>query len=182
MPPLSFGVLLLVLVNTAGAQQPETRFASPDCRIAFAHPAQWEVVHDTTTDPQNPCLFVVRPHDWQQLAAANDSVDLYTISVQIMPSGVWSQVSETGFQKRGAGWIVLGRQDLEAPADTVSGPGWSGVRGIPTQGCSRLEGSYAGLCDQPTAIVGNSRRSALLSGGPRSEDVFNRILASLRFQ
>ncbi len=176
------GLLLLVLVNTARAQQSEAQFASPGCRIGFAHPAHWEVVHDTATDPQDSCRFLVRPTDWQQRVAADDSVDLYTISVQITPQGVWSQVSESPFRKRGSGWVVLGREDLEAPADTIAGPGWRGVRGTATQGCYRLEGPYAGLCDQPTALVGTSSRSAMLYGGPQSEDTFNRILASLRFQ
>jgi len=181
-PPRALGLLVLVLVNTAQAQQPEARFASPGCHVSFAYPTNWEVVPDTTTDPRDPCSFSLRPHDWQQRAAADDSVDLYTISVQIMPHGIWAQVSESSFRRRGAGWVVLGREDQEDPADTISGPGWSGVRGTATQGCYRLEGDYAGLCDQPIALVGTSRRSMSLSGGPQSEAAFNRILGSLRFQ
>ncbi len=176
----SLGFLLVVLVSSARAQQPESQFASPACHVSFAYPAAWEVVADTTADPHDPCSFSVRPRDWQQRAAAQDSVDLYSISVQIVAQGIWSQASETAFRKRGTSWVVMGRDDLENPADTISGPGWSGVRGMATQGCYRMEGSYAGLCDQPTALVGTSTRSVMLTGGPRSEDVFNRILASLR--
>lgn len=174
-------LLFLGVVDTALAQRPEAQFASQGCHVAFAYPADWEVVPDTL-DPQDRCSFSVRPHDWQQRLAANDSVDLYTISVQIRPQGVWTQVSESSFQRRGAGWVVLGRQDLEEAADTISGAGWSGLRGTATQGCYRLEGGYAGLCDQPTALVGTTSQSVLLFGGPQSEDIFNRILTSLRFQ
>ncbi len=181
-PPRPLGLLLLVLVGTAHAQQPEKQFVSSVCHVAFAYPADWEVVPDTTTDPRDPCSFSLRPRDWRQRAAANDSVDLYTISLQATLRGLWSQVSESSFRRRGAGWVVLGREDHEDAADTISGPGWSGLRGTAIQGCYRVEGDYAGLCDQPTALVGTSRRSMLLSGGPRSEAVFNRVLASLRFQ
>jgi hypothetical protein len=181
-PARSFGFLLLVLVSAARAQQPESQFTSPGCHVGFAYPKGWEVVPDTTLDPDDPCAFAVRPRDWQQRAAAQDSVDLYGISVQIVPRGVWSEVSESAFRKRGTGWVVLGRQDLEDRADTISGPGWSGVRGLATEGCDRMDGSYAGLCSQPTAVVGTSTRSIMLSGGPQSEDTFNRILASLRFR
>jgi hypothetical protein len=172
----------LVLVGGARAQQPEAQFTSPGCHVGFAYPKAWEVVSDTTLDPDNPCVFSVQPRNWQQLAAAHDSVDLYSISVQIVPQGVWAQVAEGPFRRRGTRWVVLGRQDLEDPADTISGPGWSGVRGMATEGCYRMEGSYAGLCSQPTAVVGTSTRSIMLSGGPQSEDTFNRILASLRFR
>ncbi len=178
----SAALLPAALAGPARAQQPDTAFASADCRIAFVHPVDWEVVRDTVTDPPDPCSFAVRPRDWLRRAVANDSVDLFTISVQVVPRGVWSQVSETGFRRRGARWIVLGRQDLEAPADTIRGPGWRGVRGTATQGCDRLDGVYEGLCDAPTALVGTDSRSVMLFGGPRSEEVFGRILASLRFR
>jgi hypothetical protein len=174
-------LVLLVLADTALAQQPEAQFVSQGCHVAFAYPADWEVV-PVTIDPQAPCRFSVRPLNWQQRLAANDSVDLYTISVQIYPQGVWTQASERNFQRRGGGWVVLGRQDHEEPADSISGSGWSGLRGTATQGCYRVEGEYVGLCDQPTALVGTPSRSLMLLGGPQSEDTFNRILATVRFQ
>ncbi len=185
MPVLSplrrLSLLLLGFADVALAQQPEARFVSQGCRVAFAYPADWEVVPGTT-DPAAACRFSVRPRNWQQRLAANDSVDLFTIAVEIQPLGVWTQVSESSFRRRGARWVVLGRQDLEAPADSLSGSGWSGLRGTATQGCYRVDGPYVGLCDQPTALVGTATRSLTLVGGPQSEDVFNRILTTLRFQ
>jgi len=175
------GLLVPVLVTTALGQQPEAQFVSQGCHVAFGYPANWEVVPDTI-DPQDPCRFSVRPHDWRQRLAADDSVDLYTISVQIVAQGIWNQVEESSFQRRGTGWVVLGRQDIEQPADTISGVGWTGLRGTATQGCYREEGDYAGLCDQPTALVGTSGRSIMIIGGPQSEEIFHRILATLRFQ
>lgn len=174
-------LLLLAGSDAALAQQTGVPFASSRCQIAFAYAADWEVVPDAT-DPLDPCRFLVRPRDWQQRLAAHDSVDLYTILVQIIPQGVWDHAPMSGFQRRGPAWVVLGRHDLEQSADSISGPGWNGLRGIAPQACYRVEGDYAGLCDQPTALVGTPRRSVMLIGGPRSEDEFDRILASLRFQ
>ena len=173
-------LLLLVLVDTALGQQADVRFASQTCHVAFGHPADWEVVPDSV-EPDNPCRFLVRPRDWQQRLAANDSVDVYTILVRVVEHDVWHEVPETGFERRGARWVVLGRQGLAAPADTVSGPGWSGLRGTATVGCFREQGGYAGLCDAPSALVGTTARSMVLIAGPQSEDVFDRILVTLRF-
>src|SRR5512143_2606663 len=88
---LSF--LVPVLVGPALGQQPEAQFVSQGCHVAFSYPANWEVVPDTI-DPQDLCRFSVRPHDWRQRLAADDSVDLYTISVQIVVLGIWNQVKE----------------------------------------------------------------------------------------
>ncbi len=174
-------LVLLMLPDAALGQRAEVRFTSQGCRTAFSRPADWEVVPDTS-EPDSTCRFLVRPRDWQQRMIASDSVDLYTILVRIVGHDVWSEVPEAGFERRGAGWIVLGRQGLEQPADTVSGPGWRGLRGIATVGCFRGEGVYAGLCEVPSAVVGTRTRSLVLIAGPRSEDVFDRILATLRFQ
>jgi hypothetical protein len=174
-------VLLLILPDTALGQQAGVRFVSQSCHTTFSRPADWEVVPDTS-EPDNTCRFLVRPRDWQQRLIASDSVDVYTILVRIVEHDVWSEVPESGFERRGAGWVVLGRQGLERPADTVSGPGWRGLRGIATVGCFREEGAYAGLCDAPSAVVGTTARSLVLIAGSRSEDVFDRILATLRFQ
>lgn len=174
-------LLLLVPVHAALGQQPEVPFASRTCHVTFSHPAGWEVVPDTL-EPDNPCRFLVRPRDWQRRLASHDSVDVYTILVSIAAHDVWREVPETAFRRRGAGWVVLGREDLVGPADTVSGQGWHGLKGMATIGCYKEEGDYAGLCDAPSAVVGTSTRSLVLIAGPQSEDVFERILATLRFQ
>lgn len=174
-------ILLLALPCAAEAQRAEAQFASAACHVSFSYPQSWEVVPDSSTDATDPCAFLVRPRDWERRAVANDSVDLYTISVQVVAKGIWAQVSETAFRKHGKGWVILGRQDLENPADTISGPGWSGLYGTATEGCDRLSGEYVGLCDQPTALVGTSNRSVMLTGGTQSEDTFRRVLTSLHF-
>lgn len=179
--PLCLLCLLLARFDHPLAQQTDAPFASRRCQIAFAHAADWEVVSDAS-DPQDPCRFSVRPRDWEQRLTADDSVDLYTILVQIIPQGVWDHAPMSGFQRRGAAWVVLGRHDLAVSADSISGPGWSGLRGIAPQACYRVQGDYAGLCDQPTALIGTSHRSVMRIGGPRSEDEFDRILGSLRFE
>jgi hypothetical protein len=174
------GFLLAGVVETAFSQQTEAGFVSPDCHVAFSHPADWEVVRDTL-DPGDACRFTLRPLDWPQRLAAQDSIDVDTIWLHIAPRGVWHYGPESPFERTDSGWVVLGRHGIEQPADTVSGPGWTGLRGTAVQGCYRLEGGYAGICGQFTALVGTGGQSVLLIGGPRTEDTFNHILATLRF-
>ncbi len=181
LPTIRTLSLLVVIVHSARAQQVEARFTSRRCLVTFSHPADWEVVADTT-DVGNACSFFLRPRDWQQRRTANDGVDVYTILARIVAQDVWSAVPKYGFERRSAGWVVLGRQGIEQPADTVSGTDWRGVRGAATVGCFREDGTYAGLCDAPTAVVGTASRSLVLVAGPRSEDILDRILATLRFQ
>lgn len=124
LPPLVF--LLAAWPSPALRQGPDARFRSSDCRVTFLHPADWEAARDTT-DRESRCRFSVRPRDWQRRLIANDSLDVHTILIEIVPRGVWAQIAESPFRRQGHGWVVLGRHDLEAPADTVSGAGWSGV-------------------------------------------------------
>ena len=172
---------LVACGNAAQSQTDETTFQSPECKVAFAHPAGWEVIRDAT-EGMDPCRLTVRPLDWQQRLVASDSVDLHSIVVQMVERGVWAQLTESGFRRHDQGWVVLGRQDLEEPADSIGGQGWTGLRGTATQGCYREEGGFAGLCAQPTALVGTADRSLMMFGGPQTEEVFDRILATIQFR
>lgn len=169
-----------VPVCAVAGQQGETRFSSVPCQVAFTYPSTWEVVRDTL-DPQSACNFLIRPVDWRQRLAAHDSVDLFTISLRSVPGDPATAAPENGFERRGSRWVLLG--DGEArPADTVSGPGWRGWHGIASGRCYREEGAYAGLCDTPTAIAGTATRSVVLVAGTQAEDVFDRVLRTLRLE
>ena len=130
---------------------------------------------------QDLCRLTVLPRERHEQLARSGDLDLYTISVRVIPKGVWDHVPSTGFRKQDSGWVILGRHDLESPADTLSGPGWSGVRGVANLGCYGEDGQYEGLCSYPMALAGTRDRCVLFAGGPQSEDVLDRILASLRF-
>lgn len=173
------GVTMALTVQVAACQTADLHFANRACRLAFSYPADWEVVSDTVGS-DTPCSFSLRPRAWQQLLLAHDSVDLYSILLRGYPNEVWSQASQNGFEHHDSGWVALGWQGAEAPADTVHGPGWHGVRGMPTAGCYKVQGPYFGLCDTPTAVVGTRTWAVVLVGGPQSEDVFDRVLATLR--
>lgn len=184
-------ILLLSLAqgSFARAQSAEAQFVSSDCDVAFAHPAEWEVVADTTRgepiadaeEAQDLCRLLVRPRDWRERLDKGVELELYTILVRVIPKSVLEQAPSSGFRRGDSGWVVLGRHDLENPADTVSGPGWSGVRGVATLGCYGEDGQYDGLCSSPMALVGARERCIFLAGGPQSEDVLDRILATLQF-
>lgn len=177
----ALSVTALLVAGTALRQHPETRFASQRCHIAFRHPTTWEVVRDTMV-PDDPCAFRLRPRDWERRLVDHDSIDVFTVGLRANPVGIRTALENGPFRRQGSRWVVLGRQDLESPAASVTGPGWHGVRGTAIVGCYREggDGAYVGLCDTPTAIVGTPRRSLELEAGPKAEDVFNRILATLR--
>lgn len=173
------GLILAVASRAAICQTLEVRFTNPACQIAFNHPADWDIVPDAT-DPDTPCRFSLHPRNWRQLLTANDSVDLFTISLRVSPHDVWNLASESGFELRHGRWVVLGRDGVAAPADTTTGPGWHGVRGTASAGCYHEGGDYAGLCDNPTAVVGTATRAVVIVAGPQAEGVFDRVLATLQ--
>lgn len=175
----SICLFTLVAASAAFAQPSERQFANRSCHLAFAYPATWEVVSDTT-DGTATCSFALRPRDWQPRLLANDSVDFFTIQVRVFPRGVWRQAPESGFERRAHGWVVLGRMGESSPADSIAGSRWSGLRGIAAAGCYREGGGYVGLCDTPVAVLGTQTRSVVLVAGPRSENVFGRVIATLR--
>lgn len=163
------------------AQQPDTEFVSRACHVRFRHPVNWVVTVDSV-GRDTPCAFALRPVDWRSRLLKADSVDLFTTHVDVYPENVWAAASERGFERRPAGWVVLGRQGLANPADSVRAPEWSGVRGTRSIGCFRVGPNdvYAGLCDAPSAVVGTPTRAIVLEGGPQSEALIDGILATLR--
>jgi hypothetical protein len=179
--PVRFAVLTTVVVaSSAFAQAADRQFAIQSCHFSFRHPADWDVMSDTT-DSAAPCRFVVRPRNWRQRVASNDSIDLFSVHMQVLPRGVWQEATANAFERRTSGWVILGRMGAAASADSITGTGWTGLRGIAPAGCYREGGGYAGTCDNPTAILGTSTRTVSLVGGPQSDLVVDRIVATLRF-
>jgi hypothetical protein len=174
-------IALVGLAAGTSPQQPERTFTSATCQVAFRHRADW-VVGPDTSQAAGPCAFLIRPLAWDSLLLAADSVDLYTLGLRLVAEGFDAALAESPFERRNGAWVVLGRQGLESSATAIAGQNWQGVWGTATIGCYRLEGGYAGLCDAPTALVGTGTRSVMLEGGPQSEDVFARILATLELR
>ena len=175
-----FASLIAVLAARPLFSQQDRQFTSQRCYASFSYPGEWEVIADTT-DRGEPCNFKLRPRNWRQRLAANDSMDVFTVHISIFNRDVWALARGSGFERRSSGWVVLGREAFATRADSVTTPHWSGVRGTAQAGCYREGGAYAGLCDNPTAVVGAGRRSARIVAGPRAEGEFNRVLATLRF-
>ena len=172
---------LWYLATCVALGQPQDReFVSAACHLSFRHPATWTVRPDSLGE--NACAFRLRPTDWPARLLRSDSVDTYSMTLEVYSSGVWDVVPEHGFERRSSGWFVLGRQGIAGPADSVSGSGWTGLRGTRTVGCFR-EGdrdTYAGLCEGPAAIVGTPTWAVAVEGGPESEDVVEQLLLTLR--
>jgi hypothetical protein len=179
MPSLRVS-LLTVFVTLA--QHPDREFVSRPCHVRFRHPANWIVKADTA-GRDTRCGFSLRPVDWPKRLLHADSVDLFTTHLDVYPHGTWTVAAEHGFERRQEGWVVLGRQGIANPADSVRAKGWEGLRGIRSIGCFRMgsNDAYAGLCDAPSAVVGTATRAVVLEGGPQSEDLVDHILSTLRF-
>jgi len=179
--PGGFAASALALLVTL-AQRPDRDFVSRRCHIRFRHPADWIVTVDTAGQ-ETPCAFALRPVDWRMRLRRADSVDLFTTRLDVYSEGVWAVASERGFERRPEGWVVLGRQGMASPADSVHARGWAGLRGVRSIGCFRAgpDDAYAGLCDAPSAVVGTATRAAVLEGGPQSEELISHLLATLRF-
>jgi hypothetical protein len=176
-----FAVALLGLVSGRTPEQAELTFASATCQVTFRHPADW-VVHPDTSQAGESCAFRVQPVTWDSLLLEADGVDVYTVRLRSDPFGFETAVAASAFQHRTVDWVLLGRQGSESPATGIAQRGWRGVRGTATVGCYRIEGGYAGLCDTLAAVLGTDTRSVTLDGGPQSEDVFDRILATLELR
>jgi len=171
--------LLVAPLHAALDQQGDVTFSNVPCHLAFAYPSTWEVVRDTV-DPQSDCNFLIRPKDREQRLVAHDSVDFFTISLRGLTGNPATVAPENGFERRGSRWVLLG--ETNQPADTISGPGWSGWHGLTASRCYKVDGPYAGQCAMPTALVGTTNRSVLLVAGPQSQDVFDGILRTLRLE
>lgn len=171
--------LPLTLVATLGAQ--DAGVAASVCRVFFRHPPTWELVLDSAAAAPGGCRAQLRPKDWAARLAQDDSVDLYTITVDLAEVGFDAAVGESSFEQRGGQWFVMGASGVADSAWTVTGPGWRGIYAVVSSRCYGPQG-YAGLCDQPTAIVGTPRRSASIAGGPQAEEAVELLLSTLRFE
>ncbi len=179
--PVRFVVLgLLACPHLAFAQDDVRTFVDDRCGVSFQYPSNWTVQADST-EPSR-CLFSIRPSAWDSLLIAADSVDVYTLTVEVVPEPFESVAAGRGFERRDGEWVVLGRQAMEAPAQLIEGPRWQhGVRGARVGGCYRLAGAYGGICELPAAVIGGDDTSASLDAGPQSGDVLDLILATFEF-
>jgi hypothetical protein len=71
---------------------------------------------------------------------------------------------------------------IESPATEIPSSKWAGLSGIATVGCYEGDDGYAGLCENPRAMLNNhAGTSAIINGNPQSEDQFETILRSFEF-
>jgi len=182
---------LLVAGDFARPAQSDQGFASAVCHVAFRFPASWTVEPDTTyptldadlsdtATASRSCTFRIRAAAWDSLFVEADSLEgVHTIWVQVTAQAFDGVLPMTAFERRDDGWIVGGRLGLENPATSIAGRGWRGIQGYAPVGCYRLGGGYAGACETPMALVAGGSHTVAVTGGPGTDDVFDRVLATL---
>ena len=72
---------------------------------------------------------------------------------------------------------------MKADAEVVSMGPWHGLRGFAVAGCYTAGGQYVGICEEPVLVLRDDEEPVWsMRGGPQSEDAFDTILATFRFQ
>jgi hypothetical protein len=147
------------------------------CGIEFEALPGW-VVADTSNAPDG-CAIRLNIED----RARRDSSDIigeFAVTITVARGPVDSIAREQGFVQRDTGWVVLGRMAMESAAVEYGRGEWRGVQGVAEVGCSsRIDSTYAGLCDMSRAVVGNGALVVSLDAGPGASEAFQRVLMTL---
>ncbi len=175
----TFLCILATSLILVGAAQSVATFEDTACHVAFQRPADW-VVHPDPEALAEPCSYVVRPAAYDSLLIESDSVDVYSVYIEVIEGSPDVAAEYAGFEHREDGWVIRGRGGAETPGSTYSRADLTGVTGVAAAGCYRIHGSYAGACDSPAALVGRADRSVAIRGGPRSEDAVAFVVSTLR--
>jgi hypothetical protein len=173
-----FLAIVTALLHLAGRSQSLEVFRDGECHLAFQYPSDWAVRPDTAEYSQ-PCVYFIEPLALDSLLIEADSVDVYTIWLEVVDGPPDVAGGYAGFERRDDGWVILGRQGAETPGTPYTRNELSGVMGIASIGCYRINGGYLGVCDAPSALVGTVARSVAIRGGPWSEDVVDLIVNTI---
>lgn len=148
------------------------------CGIEFEALTGWTLA-DTSTSAHGCSVRL----DLEDRARRDSSSILgeFEVTVTVSQGARDSIATESGFVQRDTGWVVLGRMATESAAVEFGRGEWRGVQGIAEVGCSsRIDSTYAGLCDMSRAVVGDGRIVVLVDAGPGGSEAFQRVLMTLR--
>ena len=161
-------------------------YSSDACGLSFELPRNWRV-HEKYSDAGSDgiCTITLQPLNLKQLLSQLD-VDVYTVQIEVLEASYGDALKESGFeQKEDGSWVALGRQNIESPAEKISGFNWEGMKSTTTAGCFHMkgEGGYAGLCDQFSAVLASGKGVLItIDASTQAESVFITLLKSLRFK
>jgi hypothetical protein len=170
------------------AAETGVKYTSGTCGIEFQLPANWSVTpsHQWANPLEGTprCSLKLQPNNLKKLIADGNGMDLYTTWISVFDEDFSVQLLRGGyFERKDGKWFVLGRMEMEGPADDVKGNGGWGVQGTAAVGCYAEHGGYEGICESPRAFIGNHmRHSAYIEGGSQSEAVLGMILKTFRFR
>jgi len=126
------------------------------------------------------CAAELRPR-W--LAGSDaDTTSLDSLSLARKRESFDSAAAEAGFRKGQDGWVVLGRQDTERPAQESTSARRHLLRGDAEIGAFGSGDGYRGLEDNPRAVIGHGEVTLAFDGGPRTDLVLDEILRTLEWK
>ena len=132
------------------------------------------------TEPGALCAAEILP---RALATSDaDSVPLYVLLLSRTRLSFEDAAEAAGFSKGDSGWVVLGRQGMESPAEERSDSRGRILIGTALIGWSRPDDSYAGVADNPRAVIGHNDQALAFDGGPKTDLVLDEIVRSLRWR
>jgi hypothetical protein len=178
-----FNALIIAIVLGAAPQlaSPLTKHytSSNECGFEFDYPANW-----VTVPIEKMCRVQLRPDNFAELIKES-SADVYSLEVGREQLNFLEASSANFFDFRDGRWVLSRGHALDVPgaADVVRTPAWSGVRGWAGTRCYNEAGGYVtGICDEQALVLRDAAdRVWSMNGGPKSQDAFDAILASFKF-
>lgn len=177
-------ILALLLASAAsiagwdGAKS--ATFSNAQCKARFLVPSGWMVV---PSDAQEPCTFLVRPRNFNELVKEADNVDFFTIRIEVVTGDLRAAAEKLQyFVYRDGKWAIdSGLSGTTDAATPISGHGWRGYKGETSTRCYHNGGGYSGLCDIHVAVISNSTLASAFDGATQTEEQFGQVLRSFRF-
>jgi hypothetical protein len=167
--------------SSLGRAQPRAvAVGAAPCGTTVSAPPGWEAQPLDSGTYHSPCAMRLSPPHLDDILAKSRGIDFVSVIVIGHAEGLDSALVHHGFEQDSGSWVVLGRDGARSAAHEITGAGWRGQQGLVSIACVDRKGSPAGMCEQPTALVGTSARSVFVQGGPRSEREFERVLRSVR--
>ena len=149
------------------------------CGVSLRIPAGWEV-RSRPPEPGALCAAEILP---RALAASDaDSVPRYVLTVARERRSFEDAAEAAGFRKGDSGWVVLGRQGTESPAEESPSPQGRMLRGTALIGWSGSGDRYQGLADNPRAVISHGEHTLTFTGGPETDLVLDEIVRSLSWR
>ncbi len=176
--------LLLVCALAAPLAVAQT-YRSNACSVTLKVPKGWTLEHyENQRPPDHLCDgFRLLPKASLEEIKRKGDYQVYALDISIVGMKLERSAQEAGFTKEEGRWVLPSSLTSDKTrAHPISGHGWRGIKVQSSDRCYNNDG-YEGLCDLFVAVVNDGHeRSVILTGGSQTDDVFDNVVSSIRFQ